>query len=164
MKWKKKCKIWLAKKSLKMVIFQQELLKSDSNHPKKKQKKAFYFLQWSPFKNDEKCFLYHLKSSFRSQDIYIFVMTFWSYRKSSLIRKISLTEKFMTPLPGSQTIAIHILPNTLWSRANQTMKLGQLLEYNKKNTFFHKLCGKQGREFHYVLIALNLAYNKKQTI
>ena len=70
----------------------------------------------------------------------------------------------MTPQPGSQTIAIHILPNTLRSRANQTMKLGQLLEHNKKNTFFQKLCRKQGREFHYVLIALNLAYNRKQTM
>ena len=29
----------------------------------------FYLLQWKPFKNAEKCFLFHLKSSFRSQDI-----------------------------------------------------------------------------------------------
>ena len=27
------------------------------------------FGNWKPFKNDEKCFLFHLKSSFRSQDI-----------------------------------------------------------------------------------------------
>ena len=27
------------------------------------------FVNWKPFKNDEKCFLVHLKSSFRSQDI-----------------------------------------------------------------------------------------------
>ena len=27
------------------------------------------FANWKPFKNDEKCFLFHLKSSFRSQDI-----------------------------------------------------------------------------------------------
>ena len=33
-------------------------------------KKNFvYLLQWWPFKNDGKCFLFHLKSSFRSQDI-----------------------------------------------------------------------------------------------
>ena len=32
----------------------------------------------SLFKNDEKCFLFHLKSSFRSQDIEVFVLTFWS--------------------------------------------------------------------------------------
>ena len=30
---------------------------------------SFYLLQWKPFKNDEKCFLFHLKNSFRSQDI-----------------------------------------------------------------------------------------------
>ena len=36
-------------------------------------KKLFYLIQWKPFKNDEKCFLFHPKSSFRSQDIEIFV-------------------------------------------------------------------------------------------
>ena len=30
---------------------------------------SFYLLQWKPFKNDEKCFLFHLKSSFLSQNI-----------------------------------------------------------------------------------------------
>ena len=34
--------------------------------------------------------LFHLKSSFRSQDISVFVMTFWSSRKNGLIRKIRL--------------------------------------------------------------------------
>ena len=32
-------------------------------------------------KNDEKCFLFHLKSSIHSQDICIFVLTFWSCRE-----------------------------------------------------------------------------------
>ena len=32
------------------------------------QKNLFYLLQLKPFENDEKC-LFHLKSSFRSQDI-----------------------------------------------------------------------------------------------
>ena len=41
-------------------------LKSDSHLPKKFR---FYLLQWKPFKNDEKCFLFHLKNSFRSKDI-----------------------------------------------------------------------------------------------
>ena len=27
------------------------------------------FGKWKPLKNNEKCFLFHLKSSFRSQDI-----------------------------------------------------------------------------------------------
>ena len=40
------------------------LLKSDSHLPKK----TFLFASM-PFKNDEKCFLFQLKSPFRSQDI-----------------------------------------------------------------------------------------------
>ena len=42
----------------------------------------------------------------------------------------------MTSQPGLQTIAIHILPNISQSKDNQTMKLGQLIEYNKRNIFF----------------------------
>ena len=33
------------------------------------QKKLLYLLQSKPFKNDEKCFLFHLKSYFRSRDV-----------------------------------------------------------------------------------------------
>ena len=49
-------------------------------------KKMFYFLQWKPFKSDENCFLFRLENYFRSQDIYVFVLTFWLCRKDSLIR------------------------------------------------------------------------------
>ena len=52
----------------------------------------------------------------------------------------------MTSQPGLQTIAIHILPNISQSKGNQTMKFGQLIEYNKRNIFLQKLCGKWGRE------------------
>ena len=54
----------------------------------------FYLLQWKPFKNDENCLLFHLKSSFRSQDIQIFILTFWSCRRNGLIRKTRLISKF----------------------------------------------------------------------
>ena len=43
-----------------------------------------FALDWKPLKKDEKYFLLHLKSSFRSQDIYVFVKIFWSYRKKRL--------------------------------------------------------------------------------
>ena len=43
----------------------------------------------------------------------------------------------MTSQSGLQTIAIHILPNISQSKGNQTMKFGQLIEYNKK-IFFSK--------------------------
>ena len=36
---------------------------------------------WKPYKIDEKCFLFHVKSSFCSQDIYIVVLTIRSCRK-----------------------------------------------------------------------------------
>ena len=38
----------------------------------------------------------------------------------------------MTSQPGQQTIAIHILPNISRSKDNQTMKFGQLIEYNMR--------------------------------
>ena len=41
----------------------------------------------------------------------------------------------MTSQPGSQTIAIYILINISRSKDNQTMKFGQLIEYNMKNVF-----------------------------
>ena len=37
---------------------------------------------------------------------------------------------------------MHILTNILRSKGNQTMKLGQLIEYNKRNIYLQKLCGK----------------------
>ena len=37
--------------------------------PSPSEKKLFYLFQRKPFKNDEKWFLFHPKSSFRSQDI-----------------------------------------------------------------------------------------------
>ena len=52
----------------------------------------------------------------------------------------------MTSQPGLQTVTIHILPNISQSKDNQTMKLGQLIEYNKRSISVQKLCGKWGKE------------------
>ena len=82
----------------------------------------------------------------RSQEIYVFVMTFWSCRKNGLTRKIMLISKFMTSQPGLQTIGIHILPNISQIKDNQTMKLGQLIAYNKINIFLQEAYRKRGRE------------------
>ena len=67
-------------------------------------------------------------------------MTFWSCRKNGLIRKKSLTSKFMTSQPGLQIIAIQILPNISQNKVDQRMKFGQLIEYNKRKIFLQKLC------------------------
>ena len=39
---------------------------------------------------------------------------------------------------GKQTISIHILPKTEQIKGNQTMKYGQLKEYNMRNIFLEK--------------------------
>ena len=44
----------------------------------------------------------------------------------------------MTSQPGKQTNAIQILPNISRSKGNQTMKFGQLIEYNMRNIFLEK--------------------------
>ena len=41
----------------------------------------------------------------------------------------------LKPQPGQQTIIMHMLPNILRSTGNQTMKFGQLIEYNMRNVF-----------------------------
>ena len=41
----------------------------------------------------------------------------------------------MTSQPILQAIAIHILSNISQRKGNKTMKLGQLIEYNKRNIF-----------------------------
>ena len=48
----------------------------------------------------------------------------------------------MMSQPGKQITAIHILSNISRSKGNQAMKLGQLIEYNKRNIFLQKLCRK----------------------
>ena len=48
----------------------------------------------------------------------------------------------MMSQPGSQTIAIHILPDIAQSKGNKTMRFGQLIEHKKRNIFLQKLCGK----------------------
>ena len=49
---------------------------------------------------------------------------------------VDLTSKFITSQPGSQAIAIHILPDFSQSKGNQIIKFGQLIEYNNRNIFF----------------------------
>ena len=81
--------------------------------------------------------MFHLENSFRSQNIYIFVLTFWSYKKNGLTGKIRLVSNFMTSQPGYQTITIHIFPNISQIKSNQTMKFGQLVKYNRRNEENH---------------------------
>ena len=68
--------------------------------------------------------------------------------KNSFIGKIRLISKFVTSQPGSQTIAIHILTNISRSKRNQTIKFGQLIEYNMRNIFLKKSYTKHGGNYY----------------
>ena len=37
---------------------------------------------------------------------------------------------------GNQVITLHIFPNILKSKGNQTMKFGQLIDYSMRKVFF----------------------------
>ena len=113
--------------------------KSDSHFPKR----IVICLIKSPLEMMENAY-FILKALFVLK-IFVFVTTFWSCRKNGLIWQIRLTSKFMTSQPGLQTVAIRIFPSISQSKANQTMKFGQLIEYNKRNVFLQKFREKLGR-------------------
>ena len=52
----------------------------------------------------------------------------------------------MTSQPGEQTILMQILPNISRSKGNQTMKFGQLIEYDMSNIFPEKSSTKYSGE------------------
>ena len=52
----------------------------------------------------------------------------------------------MSSQPGKWTIAIHILSGVSRSKGDQTIKFGQLIEYNMRNIFLEKLYIKYGGE------------------
>ena len=56
-----------------------------------------------------------------------FCLDFLVMCKNGLIEKTRLISRFMTSQRGSQTVAIHILPNISRSKGNQTIKYGQLI-------------------------------------
>ena len=67
-----------------------------------------------------------------------------------------LIPEFLMSQPRKQLIAMHILPNISRSKGNQTMKFGQLIEYNIINICLEKSCTKCGGQT--IVKNQNLAY------
>ena len=67
-------------------------------------------------------------------------------QQNGLIRRTRSISKFMTSHSGIQTIIIHILSNISRSKSNQTIKFGQLIDYNMRNIFTKKWYTKFGGE------------------
>ena len=84
--------------------------------------------KWSgkrPLKMIKYVILFHLKSSFRTQDVNFFSWLFGDVENCA-IREIRLNSKFMTSELGKQTIAPNIF------KVIKKMKFGKLIECNKK--------------------------------
>ena len=64
---------------------------------------------------------FHLKGSFRSQEINFF-LDFLAMYKSNLIRKIRLFSKFMMSEPGQQKIAMSIFTNISRNKGNLAIR------------------------------------------
>ena len=52
----------------------------------------------------------------------------------------------MTSQPGWQTITMHVVPNIPRNKSNQTVGIGQLIEYNMRNISVEKFYAKCGEE------------------
>ena len=59
-----------------------------------------------------------------------------------MIRKLSEISKFITSQNGKETIRINILPDISRSKGNQTMKFGQVIEYNLRHILLQNRCRK----------------------
>ena len=92
---------------------------------------------WKPFKNHERCFLFHLKSSFCSWDISIFFWNFGHVGKL-LDKKAKVNFKIYDVRNWKKSNF-----NT-HSQDNRTMKYSQLMEHNIRKTIFEKSCAKCG--------------------
>ena len=92
----------------------------------------------------EKCVLFHIKSSFGSQ-IFSFLFWLFGHAEKWLNHKNKVNFKIKSQ-PGKQKIAMHLLPNISRSKGNQTVKLGQLIEYTWKTFFLEKSYTKYGGE------------------
>ena len=82
-------------------------------------------LHWKPFKSDEKCILFHLKSCFRSQYIWFYIIIFWSCRKNCFDQKDKNNFKNHDVTARLTNNCIQILSNISESKSKQTMKLSQ---------------------------------------
>ena len=56
--------------------------------------------------------------------------------------KVNLKSYDVTAWLANSIHIIHILPNVLWNKGNQTLKFGQLIECNMINIFLEKSCAR----------------------
>ena len=113
------------------TLFQRSLYwKSNSNLPNF----LFYLLQWKSFKIDKLL-------SVSSQKLFSF-----SRYLNFCLDFFFLKGKVHIKIHDVTTFTMHVLPKISRSKGNQTIKIGQLIEYKKRNIFPPKSCREWGRE------------------
>ena len=97
------------------------------------------FCNWKHLKKDQKYFLFHLKA--------IFIFKILKYHVEKLLDEKDKTNfKIYDVWIGKQIITTHTLPYISRSEDNQTVKFGELIEYNVWNTFLENPSWKCGEE------------------
>ena len=81
---------------------------------------------------------------FSSSRYLSFCVDFLVMSQNGLAIKISLISNFMTLQPSEETVVTHIFSNIARLKGNKTLRFGQLIEYNMRNTFLKKLSTKYG--------------------
>ena len=74
---------------------------------------------------------------------FVEIFTFFSRPFGFVEKRLDMVNfKIMTSQTGQQIIIMHILPNISTSKSNQAIKLGQLINYGKRNILLQKSCRK----------------------
>ena len=74
-------------------------------------------------------------------------LRYWNImQKNCSMKKLKLISKFMTSWIGKQIITTKTLPYISRSEDSQTMKFGELIEYNMRNIFFENTSWKCGQQ------------------
>ena len=92
----------------------------------------------SPFKMMKNVFYFTSKALLVLEIFNFFVLTFLVGQQIRLIRRTRLISKIYDVTAWVTNNWIHILPNILRSKGNQTRKLGQLIDYNTRIIFIEK--------------------------
>ena len=88
----------------------------------------------SPLKMMKNAFYFILRALFVLK-IFSFCHDFLVLQEKRLNQKDKVNFKIRDITTWLTKVAIHIFPNISRSKCNQTLKLGQLIEYNKRNIF-----------------------------
>ena len=104
----------------------------------------FYFFNECPLKMMKNTFYFISKVLFVVKVFKFLPWLFGNVEKNGLIRKIRLILNLWCHNPlNKQLISILTLPDISESKCNQAMKCGQLIQRNKRKTFFKKHTGNE---------------------